>query len=158
MEHSSNHDWVDVEAEEASASPSLKRRFRLRSPKSFLITDAKRSPEQNRHSRERIYLILQLARIPFILISILLAVLGSWWLATVFFLISVPLPWISVVIANGQGEPRDKRSKNVYKPAVARYAQMEAEKRAQLGPGTSSQATGENLPATIDHIDPDGQP
>ncbi|SER44709.1 DUF3099 domain-containing protein [Corynebacterium cystitidis] len=153
MEHSSNQDWVDVEPESPSATRSRKRRFRLRSPNSFLITDAKRSPEQNRHSRERSYLILQLSRVPFILVSILFAFLGNWWLATVFFIVSVPLPWISVVIANGRGEPRDSREKNVYKPAAARYAQMEAERHAQLGPAHEAGTSPGNLPATIDHED-----
>ena len=34
--------------------------------------------------------------------------------------VSVPMPWIAVVIANGVGEPADKRKPRVYKPGVVR--------------------------------------
>lgn len=73
------------------------------------------------------------------------------WLAAIFMVISVPMPWIAVVIANGVGEPEDKRQPRVYKPAIVREqnrrweeqqrerALKEAEMRA-LG-STTSDAT-----------------
>ena len=42
------------------------------------------------------------------------------WLALICMVVSVPLPWVAVVIANGVGEPADKRAPRVYKPAVIR--------------------------------------
>ncbi|EPD70310.1 hypothetical protein HMPREF1219_00749 [Corynebacterium pyruviciproducens ATCC BAA-1742] len=90
-----------------------------------LITDQqKRTPWQNHEHRKVIYMWLQGMRIPFLVMSaisylIWQNILLSWCL----FLISIPLPWISVVIANGVGEPRDKREQNVYKPERIRAQQ-----------------------------------
>ena len=39
--------------------------------------------------------------------------------------LAIPLPWIAVMVGNGQGEKRDPRQKNVYKPATARAAAHE---------------------------------
>lgn len=135
---------VDAEIEE----PQAKRR-RGRSRSRALITDAVRTPEQNRRSRERQYAILQGLRIPFILASIAAAFSEAWVIASVLFVISVPLPWIAVVLGNAQGEKRDSRTKNVYKPAVAREQnRLAAQQRGELGP--AQQAEG-NSPAIIDH-------
>lgn len=88
-----------------------------------LITDARRSPYDNWLHRKRVYNILQGLRIPFLLLSALTyLVLDSVWLSAVLFVVSVPLPWIAVVIANGAGEPQDSRAPKVYKPQVAREA------------------------------------
>lgn len=137
------HGTVDVEAY-ASAS----RRKRSRRANRALITDATFSPEQNRRSRESRYLLLQGIRLPFIALSMLAAFAWhNWWLAAVFFVISIPLPWISVMVANGQGEVRDARSKNVYKPALAREEmRLEEARRAQLGAADQAAA-----PTIIDH-------
>lgn len=153
MTDGNEHDWVDAD-EPAESRP---KRFRLRSPNAQLITSAKRTPDQNRHSREKQYLILQLSRIPFILISMVFAFSGFWVWATIFFIISIPLPWIAVVIANGKGEVRDKRTQNVYKPAAARYAAMEAERSRALESGSKDDTDepGDPEPTTIDHEDCD---
>ncbi|WP_291313733.1 DUF3099 domain-containing protein [Corynebacterium sp. UBA2622] len=136
---------VDVDAD---AVPH-KRRLGRRSTKA-LITDARRSPEQNIRSRERTYMVLQMLRFPFILLSIFSAwYLSNWWLASILFVISVPLPWIAVMIGNGQGEKRDVRSRNVYKPAAAREQQrLETARRREIGSG--GPAAG-NMPTIIDH-------
>lgn len=144
---------LDIEAEDAGGHSRHHRRRGTRA----LITDAIRSPEQSRQSREKRYLFLQGIRLPFIVLCLLSAFAWhNWWLATVFFVVSVPLPWISVMVANGQGEVRDKRQKNVYKPAVAREEQrLEATRRAQLAPGANG-ADGaahadKSAPSIIDH-------
>lgn len=147
-DHASDHGTVDVEAEDTSA-----RRRRRRTPRA-LITDATRSPEQNRKSREKQYLFLQGIRLPLIVLCLVAAFAWhNWWLACAIFAVSVPLPWISVMIANGQGEVREKRERNVYKPAAARaQAQLDADRRAalgQAGPGDSARA-----PRIIEHDDP----
>lgn len=120
-----------------------------------LITDAKHSPEQNRQSRERQYAILQGLRLPFMLASIAAAFYNWWVLAAVLFVVSVPLPWIAVVMGNAVGEPRDTRTKNVYKPAAAReYERLEAQRRMQLESGADSVDSADsaaNTPAIIDH-------
>jgi len=66
-----------------------------------------------------------------------------------FLAISIPLPWISVVVANDGNEVRDKRSRNVYKPAAARQKQLAAARQQQL----TERAHTEHTPETIDHED-----
>ena len=143
---------VDAEVEETDARGRKVRRHRS---SRALITDAKQSPEQNRQSRERQYAILQGLRIPFILASIAAAFYEMWVLASILFIVSVPLPWIAVVLGNAVGEPRDTRTKNMYKPAVAReYERLETQRQAELGqaPG-SGYGPGSNTPTIIDHDD-----
>lgn len=137
---------VDVEADAAPHRRRLRRRPRK------LITDATRSPEQNLRSRERTYLVLQGLRLPFILLAIFFAwYQDNWWLAGILFVVSIPLPWIAVMIGNGQGEKRDTRSRNVYKPAVAReYQRLEARRRHQLDAGEAEES---RAPTIIEHDD-----
>lgn len=141
---------VDVEAE----ATERKRRLRRKRANRALITDAQRSPEQNRRSREVQYLWMQGLRLPFIALSLLAAfVWGNWWVASALFIISIPLPWISVMVANGHGEVRDSRQKNVYKPAVARAEmQLEASRQAQLEARPNPRGSA-HLPGIIDHDD-----
>lgn len=86
-----------------------------------LITDARTSPLRNYRYRRRTYAALQWSRIPLLLLA---GAAFMWWhvewLAVVLTIASVPMPWIAVVIANGVGEPADKRAPRVYKPGVAR--------------------------------------
>lgn len=144
-DHFSDPQTVDVEAQHSDSRRRLGTKKRR-----ALITDAQRSPEQNRRSRETRYMILQGIRLPFIALSLAAAFIwGNWTLASIFFLISVPLPWISVMVANGQGEVRDARTKNVYKPAVVREEQRLAAKRRAALENPAAPA----LPAIIDHDD-----
>lgn len=150
-DHGTVDGTVDVEAEEAHIR-GLRGQSRRRAQRA-LITDAIRSPEQNRRSREKRYLLLQGVRLPLIVLCLVAAfVWQNWVLAAIFFTVSVPLPWISVMVANGDGEVREKRERNVYKPAVAR-AQLEAERQAQLGPAGGG--TPGNAPTIIDHENQD---
>lgn len=115
-----------------------------------LITDAKRSPEQRIHRRELQYFWLQAIRIPIVLLSLLLAWwLGRWWIVPVVLLLSLPIPWVAVMIGNGEGEVRDKRSKNIYKPAVARQQAFEARQQQQLL--ASQQHASVPPPTIIEH-------
>lgn len=143
--HFHDPNTVDVDAELPAARKSRRRRS-----KRHLITDAQHTPEQNRRSREVQYAIMQGLRLPFIALALLFGfVWNNWWIAAVLFTISVPLPWISVMVANGQGEVRDARTKNVYKPAVQREAmRLEAARQAQLDAGGPT-----TRPTIIDHDD-----
>lgn len=90
-----------------------------------LITDAKGSPLQNWRKRRVEYAILQGSRFPFLILGVLSYTLAhNIWLAGFFTLVSVPLPWIAVVIANAVGEPADPRQPRVYKPAQTREAYL----------------------------------
>ncbi len=147
MSTAGGHNDPSVVDGDAVSSPG--RRFSRR--KAALITSAKRSPQENLRSRERAYLIMQGMRLPFVFLSIAAALWWhNWVLAIIFFAISIPLPWISVVVANDGNEVRDKRSRNVYKPAAARQQQIMAARQQQLSSGGHSSA---NQPDTIDHED-----
>ncbi len=64
----------------------------------ILITQAAPSYADQFAQRRRKYAIIMLARLP------CLALAGvfyqTWWLALAFVVLSVPLPWIAVLIAN----------------------------------------------------------
>lgn len=100
------------------------RRFPRRRADVPLITSARQSPQENRHRRQVVYAIMQWSRIPLLVLSgVIIVYWQNWIAATLVLVISVPLPWIAVVIANGVGEPRDRRAPQVYKPQAAREAQ-----------------------------------
>ncbi len=140
--------FSDQPVVDADSESSPGKRFSRR--KAELITSAKRSPMENLRSRERAYLIMQGMRIPFVFLSIAAVMWWhNWVLAIIFFAISIPLPWISVVVANDGNEVRDKRTRNVYKPAAARQEQLAAARQQQL----TERARTEHTPETIDHED-----
>lgn len=116
------HDDPAQAEQHRTVSPARRLWRRLRGHRAALVTDAKRSAQENLRHRERAYAWLQGLRIPFLLAAGATYVwLENWWLSSLLFVISVPLPWIAVVVANGVGEPRDSRAPKVYKPAVARF-------------------------------------
>ncbi|MDK8824548.1 DUF3099 domain-containing protein [Corynebacterium striatum] len=126
---------------------SPRRAFRRR--EAHLITDAKLSPGQDRHRREVVYSILQFLRVPSLLVGgALIYFYDAWLVATLIIGVTFPLPWIAVVIGNGKGQPKDKREKNVYKPALAR--QM-AQAQAQQIANQQRRAIEDQPVETIDH-------
>lgn len=147
------YDAVEDTADNSRSGAARGRRKLLRRRRAELITTARRSPAENLRHRERVYTWLQLSRIPALLISAGSYLwLGDWLFSGILFLISVPLPWIAVVIANGKGEVREKRTRNVYKPQAAReyYAAVDAARDAELAaPERLELDTGES--DIIDH-------
>lgn len=63
-----------------------------------LITSAAPSYQDQLAARRRRYATMMSLRIPCIVLAVLFAEI--WWLALVFILLSVPLPWMAVLIAN----------------------------------------------------------
>lgn len=63
-----------------------------------LITDAQRSYEEELAVRKRRYKIMMGMRIPFMIAAV--ACYSIPWLAVGLLIISIPLPWIAVLIAN----------------------------------------------------------
>ena len=63
-----------------------------------LITSAAPSYQDQLSARRRRYALMMSLRIPCIVLAVLFAKI--WWLALVFILLSVPLPWMAVLIAN----------------------------------------------------------
>lgn len=117
-----------------------------------LITDARVGPGQDRNRRERQYATLMALRIPS-----LVAAVFTWyvfhsvlWTAVVVG-VTLPLPWIAVVLANGRGPKKDARERNTYKPAVARAqmeSQLHAQLHAQLQAGNAQALPASSLPAS----------
>ena len=63
-----------------------------------LITNAALSPEQELAIRKRRYALLMGMRIPFLIAAAALSSIP--WLAVTLLVVSIPLPWIAVLIAN----------------------------------------------------------
>jgi hypothetical protein len=63
-----------------------------------LITAAAPSYAEQYATRRRKYAILMSARIPCLVLAGIFY--QTWWLALTFVVLSVPLPWIAVLIAN----------------------------------------------------------
>jgi Protein of unknown function (DUF3099) len=79
-----------------------------------LITDAAPSQEEEHAARKRKYLIIMTVRISCLAVAGILH--GTWWLALVFALLSIPLPWIAVLVANDRS-PRKQENANRYQPS-----------------------------------------
>ena len=131
------HDPSDddiAESIEGQAEETRRRARVFRRPVE-LITDAELSPHQRRLKRERIYVILQIIRVPLLLLAMLVwALWGLWWLAAIIFVVSIPLPGVAVVLANEKGTKRDHRQQSTYKPAAARMHHNQLRQAQALEP------------------------
>ena len=67
--------------------------------RAILITDAPRSYQAEFNERRRRYSLIMSMRIPCLILAALLYQLSPW-LAGAIIMLSVPLPWIAVLIAN----------------------------------------------------------
>ncbi|GAA1480576.1 hypothetical protein GCM10009624_10160 [Gordonia sinesedis] len=85
------------------------------SPDAFLITDAQESLDAQHRARVRKYLFLMSFRVPALLIAgIVYASTGSGLWALAIVGISIPLPWVAVLIANDR-PPRKRGEVPLYK-------------------------------------------
>ncbi|MCG7456216.1 MULTISPECIES: DUF3099 domain-containing protein [unclassified Corynebacterium] len=97
-----------------------------------IITDAKSSRLQGWHHRRRLYAVLQLLRIPILALAALVMLLThNAALAVCVAAVSLPLPWIAVLLANESGQV-DETTNKVYKPALVRE-QRRAQRAALAG-------------------------
>ncbi|TSD96039.1 DUF3099 domain-containing protein [Skermania sp. ID1734] len=84
-----------------------------------LITGAPKSIEQERHDRVRKYTILMAFRIPALIIAgIVYSEFQNGLIAIAILAVSVPLPWIAVLIANDR-PPRRADEPSRYRPQSA---------------------------------------
>ncbi|HWD04876.1 MAG TPA: DUF3099 domain-containing protein [Amycolatopsis sp.] len=67
-------------------------------PAPVLITEAEPSHDDQLAARKRKYTIMMVCRIPCLVLAGL--TYHTWWLAVLFLVISIPLPWVAVLIAN----------------------------------------------------------
>ena len=77
-----------------------------------LITEAAPSYEEQFRARKRKYAIMMACRIPCLILAGVFA--HVWWLAIGFLVISVPLPWVAVLVANDR-PPRKVEKVNRFK-------------------------------------------
>ncbi|TDP92045.1 DUF3099 domain-containing protein [Labedaea rhizosphaerae] len=87
-----------------------------------LITEAARSLHDQREERKRRYLLTMAMRIPFFIAAALFH--DPWWVAVIFVVLSVPLPWIAVLMANDR-PPRKAEKVSKFKPGVHEPQQIE---------------------------------
>jgi Flp pilus assembly protein TadB len=78
-----------------------------------LITEAARSQNDQREERKRRYLLTMGMRIPFFIAAALFH--DPWWVAVIIVVLSVPLPWIAVLMANDR-PPRKAEKVSRFKP------------------------------------------
>ncbi|MBB4904896.1 DUF3099 domain-containing protein [Actinophytocola algeriensis] len=76
-----------------------------------LITEAAPSYEEEYAARKRKYLTMMLLRMPCLILAGIFH--QTWWLALAFVALSIPLPWIAVLIANDR-PPRKAEHVNRY--------------------------------------------
>ena len=76
-------------------------------PDRVVITDAERSYDEQVKGRRRRYLIMMGMRIPLLVAGF--ACLHTPWLAITLVVLSVPLPWIAVLIANDRPARKTRR-------------------------------------------------
>lgn len=82
-----------------------------------LITAAEPSYAEQYATRRRKYAILMSARIPCLVLAGVFY--QTWWLALAFVVLSVPLPWMAVLIANDRA-PRKAEHVNRFRGAPQR--------------------------------------
>jgi Protein of unknown function (DUF3099) len=83
------------------------------SPDPVLITDAARSYEEEFRARKRRYAIMMGMRLPCMVLAAVFY--QTPWLAVGLLVLSIPLPWMAVLVANDR-LPRKREEVNRYRP------------------------------------------
>ena len=81
-----------------------------------LITSAAPSYEEQLTARRRRYALMMSLRIPCLVLAVLFAKI--WWLALALVLLSVPLPWMAVLIANDRPPRRSETPRRPTRQAL----------------------------------------
>jgi len=77
-----------------------------------LITDAPMSPQDKLAARKRRYSVMMGMRVPFMVLAAVFY--NTPWLAVTLLVLSIPLPWMAVLIANDR-LPRKAQPVNRYR-------------------------------------------
>jgi hypothetical protein len=73
-----------------------------------LITEAAPSNDDQIAARKRRYIIMMGMRIPCLILAGIF--IQTWWLAVIFVVISIPLPWMAVLLANDRPARKSRDS------------------------------------------------
>ncbi|MGH3520556.1 MAG: DUF3099 domain-containing protein [Haloechinothrix sp.] len=82
-----------------------------------LITEAALSYEEQHAARKRKYMIMMGARFPCLVLAGIFH--QTWWLALGFILLSIPLPWMAVLIANDRPPRKSEKVSRFQREARA---------------------------------------
>lgn len=97
-----------------------------------LITEAATSLEQQHRKRVRRYMMIMAFRIPCLVGSaIAYSVWGNWVISLLIIGVSIPLPWIAVLIANDR-PPRTKEEPSRWDGRRADQAALEAQRHRTI--------------------------
>jgi hypothetical protein len=77
-----------------------------------LITDAAKSYEEDLATRKRRYAVMMGMRVPFMVLAVVFY--QTPWVAVTLLVLSIPLPWMAVLIANDR-LPRRREEVNRYR-------------------------------------------
>lgn len=123
-----------------------------------LITEAQVSFDDEFAARKRRYSILMACRIPFLVLAgVSYLAWGNAWIAVALIVLSVPLPWIAVLIANDR-LPKKAGKVNRYRPdrrALTQVSEAQIIEAAEVldarshrtdGPRQEQQDSGEHHP------------
>ncbi|MGQ0719079.1 MAG: DUF3099 domain-containing protein [Pseudonocardiales bacterium] len=86
-----------------------------------LITAAEPSYAEQYATRRRKYAILMSARIPCLILAGVFY--QTWWLALAFVVLSIPLPWMAVLIANDRAPRKVEQVSRLRQDLPGRPAQ-----------------------------------
>ena len=81
----------------------------------ILITEAQVSYDEEFAARKKRYSLIMACRIPCLLLAGVFGIAFQWpWVAVAFIVLSVPLPWVAVLIANDRPAKKAEK-KNRYR-------------------------------------------
>lgn len=119
--------------------------------RAVIITAAAPSADEQLASRRRKYILMMSCRIPCVVVAGLTA--HIWWLALGLLALSIPLPWIAVLIANeAPVRRRDRFARHVPSAEPALLQAPRASSAPVNDPGTGSPTVGSPV-----HPGPDGR-
>jgi uncharacterized membrane protein len=72
-----------------------------------LITEAALSNDDQQAARKRRYVLTMGMRVPCLILAVVF--MQTWWLMVFFVLISIPLPWVAVLMANDRAPRKAER-------------------------------------------------
>jgi hypothetical protein len=78
-----------------------------------LITEAAPSYDEEHAARKRKYMLMMGLRFPCLILAGVFY--HTWWLALLFVVLSIPLPWVAVLIANDR-PPRKAEEVSRFRP------------------------------------------